>query len=103
MEQLQEYLGKKKAQKIDYATLIDVLTYLKQCDRMTEDETEGDEYIDAFVFLGGQPNKDGYIQKSMLIAIITEEFGLTIDMQVSFYFETAIFLLHPRNGFTVKI
>ena len=70
---------------------------------MTEDETEGDEYIDAFVFLGGQPNKDGYIQKSMLIAIITEEFGLTIDMQVSFYFETAIFLLHPKNGFTVKI
>jgi hypothetical protein len=53
MEQLQDYLYKKKAVRLDYPTLIDVLTYLKQLERITEDLTEGDEYLDAFVFLGG--------------------------------------------------
>jgi len=61
MEQLQEHLQKKKATRIDLATLIDVLTQLKQLERQTEDLTEGEEYLDAFVFLGGQPNKEGCI------------------------------------------
>ena len=61
MEQLQEHLQKKKATWIDLATLIDVLTQLKQLERQTEDLSEGEEYLDAFVFLGGQPNKEGCI------------------------------------------
>jgi hypothetical protein len=52
-------------------------------ERQTEDLSEGEEYLDAFVFLGGQPNKEGCISKSLLIEIIKEEFGLTIDMVVS--------------------
>lgn len=37
--------------------------------------------MDAFVALGGQPNKDGYISKNNLIEIIKTEFELTIDME----------------------
>jgi hypothetical protein len=35
------------------------------------------------VALGGQPNKEGQIEKNRLIEIIQEEFALTIDMVVS--------------------
>ena len=37
--------------------------------------------MDAFVALGGQPNKEGKISKSTLINIIKLEFELTIDME----------------------
>ena len=75
---------------------------------MNEQENESDEYckspssfffiktlnafaklsgiVDAFVALGGQPNKDGYISKNTLIEIIKTEFELTIDMEVSAIF-----------------
>jgi hypothetical protein len=40
--------------------------------------------VDAFVALGGMPNKEGYISKNNLIEIIKNEFELTIDMEVTF-------------------
>ena len=42
-----------------------------------------DEYLDAFVALGGEPDKEGYISKDVLVEIIKTEFELTIDMVVS--------------------
>jgi hypothetical protein len=60
-----------------------VLTHLKGLEATTESNAEGDEYLDAFVFLGGMPNKEGFIEKDLLIVILKEEFGLTIDMVVS--------------------
>lgn len=39
-----------------------------------------DEYLDAFVALGGEPDKEGYISKDVLVEIIKTEFELTIDM-----------------------
>lgn len=38
--------------------------------------------MDAFVALGGEPTKEGYISKNTLINIIKSEFELTIDMEV---------------------
>ena len=38
--------------------------------------------VDAFVALGGEPNKEGTISKKTLIEIIKHEFELTIDMEV---------------------
>ena len=38
--------------------------------------------VDAFVALGGQTNKEGFISKNTLIEIIKSEFELTIDMEV---------------------
>ena len=48
---------------------------------MNEKENEEDEYLDAFVALGGLPTKEGEISKSTLIDIIKNEFELTIDME----------------------
>jgi len=63
--------------------LQDVLTYQKSLDACKGEGTEADEYLDAFVFLGGSPDKEGCVSKDLLIAVIKEEFGLTIDMVVS--------------------
>ena len=82
---------------------------------MNEQENESDEYckspcsrlflkpskalaklfdiVDAFVALGGQPNKDGYISKNTLIEIIKTEFELTIDMEVSALFSQSAQIL----------
>lgn len=54
-------------------------------DQQLTNDIEGDvdEYLDAFVALGGQPDKDGFVSKDVLVEIIKEEFELTIDMVVS--------------------
>ena len=50
---------------------------------MSEKENEADEYLDAFVALGGGYDREGTISKNTLIEIIKTEFELTIDMEVS--------------------
>lgn len=61
--------------------LLSTLTYLKELEFQNEQDNDGDEYLDAFVALGGEPNKDGYVSKDNLISIIKVEFELTIDME----------------------
>jgi hypothetical protein len=40
---------------------------------LAEDHTnDGDEYLDAFVALGGHPDKEGFVEKTTLIEIIKE-------------------------------
>lgn len=47
--------------------LLMTLTYLKELELQNEQENDADEYLDAFVALGGQPDKDGYVSKENLI------------------------------------
>jgi len=48
------------------------LTQLKKLELTDDPNLEGDEYLDAFVALGGSPDKDGYVEKGRLIEIIKE-------------------------------
>ncbi len=80
--QLSEYLVQQKKVKLDWTALVQVLTQLKKLELAQDPTNEGDEYIDAFVALGGEPDKSGFVQKDMLIEIIKIEFELTIDMVV---------------------
>ena len=57
------------------------LTHLKELELANEQENDADEYLDAFVALGGQPDKEGNVSKENLIEIIKAEFELTIDME----------------------
>lgn len=79
--QLNEFLDKKEVMNININTLIGTLTYLKELELQSEQENESDEYLDCFVCLGGQPDKDGSVSKEALIHIIKVEFELTIDME----------------------
>lgn len=38
--------------------------------------------VDAFVAMGGKPDKDGEVDASKLIKIIKDEFKMTIDIEV---------------------
>lgn len=78
---------------MDFAALQAVLTQLKKLQLSDDPTNDGDEYLDAFVALGGQPNKEGYVEKDMLIEIIKNEFELTIDMVVSKLLVYFIFFL----------
>ena len=81
IEQLNAFLDEKEAQRVDLPHLLMALTYLKELELQNEQETESDEYLDAFVALGGDPDKDGFVSKDTLISIIKAEFELTIDME----------------------
>ena len=81
--ELNKFLDEKNAQRIDLPGLLGVLTYLKELELMNEKENEADEYLDAFVALGGGYDREGTISKNTLIEIIKTEFELTIDMEVS--------------------
>lgn len=76
-------MQQRKGGKLDFSALSAVLTQLKKLELADDPTMDGDEYLDAFVALGGEPNKEGYVEKSTLIEIIKEQFELTIDMVVS--------------------
>jgi hypothetical protein len=83
MQSLNEYLDSRKVDRFELNILTALLNYNKELDLMNETEYEANEYLDAFVALGGSPDKEGTIKKEMLIQIIKLEFELTIDMVVS--------------------
>ena len=47
---------------------------------MDEPADQEDEYLDAFVALGGYANKEGHVEIKMLKEIIKDDFELTINM-----------------------
>ena len=83
LNELQEFLATRKSTKLDFNGLQAVLTQIKRLELTDDPTNDGDEYLDAFVALGGEMDKSGFVSKEALIAIIKEEFELTIDMVVS--------------------
>tara|TARA_B110000305_G_C19235719_1_gene537405 strand:+ start:277 stop:522 length:246 start_codon:yes stop_codon:yes gene_type:complete len=67
IEQLNEFLKSKNAEKVDINILIATLTHLKQLELDSEEENQADEYLDAFVALGGSPDKEGHVSKEVII------------------------------------
>lgn len=80
---MMEFLDEKQIFKLDVNTLLTAIKWYKD-EQLTNDfPVDVDEYLDAFVALGGQADKEGYISKEVLVEIIKTEFELTIDMVVS--------------------
>ena len=73
----------KNVTKLDAQTLIMAIKWYKEQQMTTDYEVDVDEYLDAFVALGGDADREGTIPKAILVEIIKEEFELTIDMVVS--------------------
>ncbi|CAK87584.1 unnamed protein product (macronuclear) [Paramecium tetraurelia] len=77
-EELKNYDGKV----LDVKQICELYCKLKNYQQQLEDEeTITQEYIDAFVALGGQPDRSGYVQKQTIIDIIQKEFELKIDLE----------------------
>ncbi len=72
-------LEEKQVKKLDVHGLIQVLHIVKEME-MEEPGDDEDEYLDAFVALGGQTDKSGTIEIDLLREIIKDDFELTISM-----------------------
>ena len=51
--ELNKFLDEKKMQRIDLNTMLSTLTYLKELNLMNEEDASDNDYLDAFVALGG--------------------------------------------------
>ena len=78
---MNQFLKERKVENLTLDELIHALTFSKKQDLLHEQENDLDEYIEAFVALGGQPNKEGFVSKEVLIQIIKLEFEMTLDME----------------------
>lgn len=80
---MKKHLEDKKIIKLDAQALLSCIKWYKEYQLANDYEGDADEYLDAFVALGGDPDKTGTIHKNTLIEIIKIEFELTIEMSVS--------------------
>ena len=83
LARMNEFIDTKNFAKVDVNMLISAIKWYKDQQLTNDNEGDVDEYLDAFVALGGEADKEGYISKDVLVEIIKEEFELTIDMVVS--------------------
>lgn len=63
---------------IDFAEFLQVIDNQKDRAALYDDESD---MIDAFVACGGCPDKTGCVKKSVLVKIIKQDFGLTINIE----------------------
>ena len=76
---IHEKLWEKHVKRLDVLGITQVLHIAKEM-KMDEPADQEDEYLDAFVALGGNYNKEGNIEIKMLKEIIKDDFELTINM-----------------------
>ena len=82
IKELNDYLDEElKAEQLTLSVLISLLAYSKMQDLQLEQENDLDEYLEVFVALGGQANKEGSVSVEVLIQIIKIEFEMTLDME----------------------
>ena len=61
---------------IEYNDFLKVLAFY----RMIDDNKDENDFVDAFVAMGGNSDKSGHINAQKLIQVIKEEFNMTIDI-----------------------
>ncbi|CAD8179704.1 unnamed protein product [Paramecium octaurelia] len=77
-----EELRQQDAKMLDLKQICDIYCKLKNYQQQLEDEeTITQEYIDAFVALGGNPDRTGVVQKQTIFDIVQSEFELKIDLE----------------------
>ena len=82
LQQLQKYAEDKGgSRKLDINLALRVWSYLKELNLKDEEEEIDFDILNAFVAMGGSPDKKGVIRKQKLVDIIKIQFGLTIDIE----------------------
>ena len=77
------YLEEKNTTRLDTPALLSSIKWYKEYMLNNDNTADSDEYLDAFVALGGETDGTGTIHKNTLIEIIKIEFELTVEMSVS--------------------
>lgn len=76
-----EFLKEKDVDMLTLDAMLQALNFSKMQDLQMEQESDMDEYLEAFVALGGEVTKEGFVSKDVLIQIIKMEFEMTLDME----------------------
>jgi len=66
----------KNENVIDYNDFLKVIAYY----RTIQSYNDENDFVDAFVAMGGNPDKSGKVDAQKLIQVIKEEFNMTIDI-----------------------
>lgn len=61
---------------IDYNDFLKIIA----SHRMNQQYNDENDFVDAFVAMGGNPDKSGKVDAQKLIQVIKEEFNMTIDI-----------------------
>ena len=75
------YTRKQIKYKLERKSWVKLSLHILKEMEMEEPDNQEDEYLDAFVALGGKPNKEGRVEAKLLIEIIKDDFELTINME----------------------
>ncbi|CAD8202149.1 unnamed protein product [Paramecium octaurelia] len=73
----------RNTQQLDFQTIIFVTKVCKGFEsenKHEEQQIHFNEFIDAFVALGGEPDASGYVHKNRIIEILKDEFDLQFDI-----------------------
>ena len=78
---MSDFITERNIDQLTLDVMMSVLSFSKAQDLQAEQENDLDEYLEAFVALGGKANKEGFVSKEILIQIIKLEFEMTLDME----------------------
>ena len=81
IKKMSDFITEKNIDQLTLDVMMSVLSFSKAQDLQAEQENDLDEYLEAFVALGGKANKEGFVSKEILIQIIKLEFEMTLDME----------------------
>ena len=79
--EIDQFLKEKKIDMLTLDIMLQALNFSKMQDLQMEQESDMDEYLEAFVALGGEVTKQGVVSNDVLIQIIKMEFEMTLDME----------------------
>lgn len=85
-EQIKKRIGDELENKgvryIDLGVALQMVNDVKDWEE--EDEDLNDDYVNAFVAMGGNPDRSGIVRKDTIINLIKNEFELTFDIEELF-------------------
>jgi calmodulin len=70
--------------RIDINTSLKCWAFLKELNAKEEEEGFDYDILNAFVAMGGNTDKSGFVKKSTIVNIVKNVFGLTIDIEQMF-------------------
>lgn len=81
-KRISDELEKQGVRNIDLSVALQMVNDVKEWE---EDEDDlNDDYVNAFVAMGGSPDRTGIVKKETIINLIKNEFELTFDIEELF-------------------
>lgn len=84
MQMINEKNEAEGIRRFDVKTCLKIFAYLKELNEKEEEESVDYDILNAFVAMGGEPDKSGYVLKSRIEHILRVVFELSVDINDMF-------------------